>query len=64
MRAAMKLLKKYRLALIAAMLMAVGGTSCVNYYGYTSDDDEWTNGDYNSENLLLNGEVEIDDYDR
>ncbi len=64
MNAAMKRLKKFGLAMISTIALAVGFTSCTNYYGYTYEDDEWSNSDYNSENLLLNGEVEIDDFDR
>lgn len=64
MHAAIKLFKKIRLVAIAAAILAAGCTACVNYYGYTYDDDEWSNGDYNSENLLLNGEVDIDDFER
>lgn len=59
----MKLLKKYCLALSVALVLSVSFTSCA-YNNTYFDDDEWLGSDYNSENLLLNGELEIDDYDR
>ena len=50
------------LLLLLAALTAL--TSCVNTQYMTFDDDEWSNAEWSSENALLNGEIEIDDYER
>ena len=50
------------LLLLIAALSAL--TSCIHTQYITYDDDEWSNSDWNSENVLLNGEIEIDDYER
>lgn len=57
--------RNHIVTIVFCIIIAAVTTSCINYSNsYIFDDDEWTNGDYNSENMLLNGEIEIDDYDR
>lgn len=59
----MRLLRKYWLASAIAVILITSLGSCVDYNTYF-DDDEWMGSDYNGESLLLNGELEIDDFDR
>ena len=59
----MRLLRKYWLALTLTLVAMASFTSCA-YSNTYFDDDEWMGSDYNGESLLLNGELEIDDYDR
>ena len=58
----MKRLTKHCLALIVISILASAMASCVRYETYF-EDDEWNGADYNGETLLLNGEIELDDFD-
>ncbi len=54
-----------RILLLAAVAtMSAALSSCWSDRYITLDDDEWSGADFNGENLLLNGELEIDDYER
>ncbi len=59
----MKRIKTYLLLLVVVAAW-VSMSSCVGNRYLTTDDDEWSNADWGNENLLLNGELEIDDYER
>lgn len=59
----MRLHRKYWLASAVAVIFTMSLGSCVDYNTYF-EDDEWIGADYNGESLLLNGELEIDDFDR
>ncbi|MBP3738360.1 MAG: hypothetical protein J6I72_04845 [Muribaculaceae bacterium] len=56
-------LKKFTLAAAIVIIVAMALPSCSNNY-LIFEDDEWNSADFNGENLLLNGELEMDDYER
>ena len=60
----MKHIKKFLLLIAAVATMAVTLSSCFNSRYITTDDDEWSQAEWGGDNLLLNGELEIDDYER
>ena len=59
----MKSFKKFALAVAIVAVASMALPSCSNNY-LIFEDDEWTGADYNGDNLLLNGELELDEYDR
>lgn len=57
------MMKKQALAVVIVAFLAVVLPSCNQNY-LIFEEDEWSGADFNGENLLLNGELELDDYDR
>ena len=60
----MKRFKTKLMMLAVVVTMTYALSSCMNNNYLVFDDDEWSGADFNGENMLLNGELEIDDYDR
>ena len=59
-----KAFKKYALMVAVIVVMTAAFSSCMNTNYLIFEDDEWSGADFNGENLLLNGELELDDYER
>ncbi|MBO4871523.1 MAG: hypothetical protein J5565_06025 [Muribaculaceae bacterium] len=59
-----KAFKKYALMVAVVVIMTAAFSSCVNTSNLIFEDDEWSGADFNGESLLLNGELELDDYER
>ena len=60
----MKRFKTKLMMLAVVVTLAAALSSCINNNYLVFEDDEWSGSDFNGENMLLNGELEIDDYDR
>lgn len=60
----MKRIKTFTLLIVAVITMAFALSSCIHSRYITTDDDEWSQVEWGGDNLLLNGELEIDDYER
>lgn len=59
----MKLKRFFRL-IMCCMLLSCATMSCVNQNYIMYEDDEWSGGDMDSDRSLMNGELEMDDWDR
>ena len=60
----MRRIKQHIYIIAAAILLVAACSACVNQNYLIFEEDEWSGSDFNGENLLLNGELEIDDYER
>ena len=60
----MKRIKRHICIIAATAALALACSACVNQNYIFFEDDEWSGADYNGDNLLLNGELELDDYER
>lgn len=45
-------------------MLSVGCISCVNQRYLIFEEDEFSGAEYSGDNMLLNGEIELDDYER
>lgn len=60
----MKRIKRHIYIIAAVAALALACSACNNQNYLIFEDDEWSGVDYSGDNLLLNGELEIDDYER
>ena len=51
-------------SLVACAAVSCGMTSCVNQNYLILEDDEWSGAAIDNDRSLMNGELEMDDWDR